>query len=144
MKKTFVIRDASVIDRVAAFLAENWQGMAALGKPLAVSVGEHRAKRSLEQNALMWVWLGFIAEHAVVNGQRFSPEAWNVHMKREHLPAMCRKGLAKWVELPRGERELAMSTTDLDVEEMGLYLNALEAYAADVLGLTLPPTPYPE
>lgn len=137
-RRTFVLRDASIVERFIAKIRADWQGMAALDRPIGVTVAEYRASRSDEQNALMWVWLGFIAEHAVVNGQRFSAEAWNEHMKRELLPERNNKGMDKWATLPDGERQLAMSTRHLDTREMADYMTALEAYAADVLGLELP------
>jgi len=117
-------------------LLGKWIRAYGFSKPLAVTVAEHKSKRSNEQNRLMWDRLTAISEQARPGGSQFSTEAWHEHAKRELLPEECAKGVSKWAYLPTGDRVLKMSTTDLDVSEMTDYLDALGAMAAE-LGVEL-------
>jgi len=137
MLRQFVLREQMHLDALLVTLRGNWKVFADQGRPLAVTIAPYKVKRSLEQNALMWVWLSQIADQVWVAGRRFSAETWNEHMKRELLPDVNAKGQDKWRILPTGERALAMSTTDLNVEEMSAYMEALAATAATEYGATL-------
>jgi len=137
LARTFILRSPEHAQSLMAFVRSNARELADQGTPLQVRVSIYRRSRSTEQNALMWVRLTQIAEQAWVGGKQFSAEAWHEHFKRELLPEETASGVSKWRDLPRGGRELAMSTTDLNVAEFGDYLTALEAYAASELGVTL-------
>ncbi len=134
--REFILYGPDQWKSLSAFLRQNAAAMAEQGKPLNVRISVHKAKRSNEQNALMWVLLGVIEEQGFVRGQRFDAEVWNLHFKRELLPEETAKGVKKWRHLPNGERELFMSTSDLDVTEMSAYLDALQAKAATELGVS--------
>lgn len=135
MNRQFVLRDRAHIETMLAFIRQNWRAMSEAGKPLAATLAPYSKPRSSEQNALMWVWLAVIAEHAWTAGRRFDADTWHEHMKREHLPERTAKGKEKWRILPTGERVLALSTTDLSTAEMSDYMNRLEAYAVTELGV---------
>jgi hypothetical protein len=135
MNHLFVLREQRHLDALVTNLNNNWRAFAQMDKPLGCTVAPYRMNRSQEQNGLMWVWLTQTAAQAWVQGQRFSAETWNEHFKRELLPERNAKGLAKWEVLPSGERTLAMSTKDLNVAEMGLYMQALQAALATDLGV---------
>lgn len=135
--RTFILREDQNAQSLWTFLRLNWRVMADSGKPLAIRVFEYRAKRSDEQNALMWVWLGQIAEQAYIGGRRFDADVWNQHCKEQLLPDETAAGKRKWMNLPNGERRLILSTTDLNVAEMTEYMDKLGAYAATELGVAL-------
>lgn len=135
--RTFILTGDTDAQSLWAFLRNNWKALSDLGKPLAVRVYQHKVKRSDEQNALMWVWLGQIEERAYIAGQRFSADAWNQHCKEQLLPDETAAGKQKWMHLPSGERRLMLSTSDLNIEEMTAYLDQLAAYAATDLGVAL-------
>ena len=135
MNRLFVLREQRHLDALLASLQSNWQAFARREQPLGCTVAPYRITRSQEQNALMWVWLSQTEQQAWVGGMQFSAETWNEHFKRELLPERNAKGLAKWDILPTGERRLAMSTRDLNVTEMSLYMQALQAALATELGV---------
>lgn len=137
ISRTFILSGDGPAQMLYAFLKQNRQQMAESGRPLAVRVFEHRAKRSDEQNALHWVWLQQIAEQAAVAGRKFDADVWNQHMKEQLLPEETAAGKRKWLELPSGERRLVLSTSDLNVAEMSEYMEKLSAYAATELGVAL-------
>lgn len=136
LARTFVIRGPEQAKLLHAFLKQNAAAMAQQGQPLEVRVCVYKAKRSNDQNALMWAVLGEIAAQAWVAGRQYDAEVWNVWAKRELLPEETARGVKKWRHLPNGERELFMSTTDLDVSEMSAYIDQLQAKAASELGVT--------
>lgn len=135
LARTFVLHTGEHAQSLIAFLKSNAGPMAKQGQPLEVRVSVYKAKRSNEQNALMWVLLTQIADQAWVAGRQFAAEVWHEHFKRELLPEETSRGVAKWRALPNGDRELFMSTTDLDVSEMSTYVEKLQAKAAVELGV---------
>ena len=137
MNRIFVARQPVHVESMIAFVRANWEAMARDGRPLAARFSVYRKDRSAEQNSLMWVWLEQISRDVWVAGRQFDCKVWNEHAKRELLPETCAKGVDKWTVLPTGERVLAMSTTDLNVAEMGDYLDRLSAWAAVEHGVEL-------
>lgn len=135
--RLFILHGLTQANRLIAFLRENAKPAVDRGRPLAVRVYEYKPSRSGDQNALMWVWLEQIAQQYAPGGQCFAAEAWNIEMKRQLLPEETASGIPKWVVLPSGEREIFMSTTDLNVGEMTEYLNRLQALAASEFGVQL-------
>lgn len=125
--RTFVLRGKEQAQALHAFLKQNAAAMADAGKPLAVTVEEHKAKRSGAQNRRYWALLRQISEQAFVGGRQFSDEAWHEFMKRRFI------GLE---ELPCGS-SVGISTTTLDVTSFGEYMQHIEVYAASELGLEL-------
>lgn len=134
--RTFILRDGSVAAGLVAFLKEHAGPMVAAGTPLQVTVAKHRRTRSNEANAFYWAAvLTPIAQQVSVGGRWFSADTWNEQMKRDHLPEQCAAGVEKWAILPDGSRELLMSTSDLNTEEMAEYLNKVQAHAASEWGV---------
>ena len=126
MNRTFVLRNDNFAQALWAFLRSNWKAMAEAGHPLAVTVAEHKAKRSVEQNKRYWALLREISGAAWVQGKQFSDEAWHELFKRQFI------GMD---ELPNGEKA-GISTTKLNVHEFGEYMQQVEEYAASQLGVT--------
>lgn len=127
LMRIFVLRDEQHARALWAFLRGNWKELAQAGRPLSVTVQEHKAKRSSDQNRLYWQRLNQIAEQAWVGGKQFSAEAWHEFFKRQ---------LIGYEELPCGGT-VGISTATLSVSEFSDYINRVEAYAATELGINL-------
>lgn len=123
--RLFVLRADSNAQALWAFLRSNWRQMADAGKPLAISVAEHKSKRSIEQNKRYWAMLHEIASGAWLGGKQYSAEAWAEYFKREFIGSE---------ELPGGG-SIGISTTTLNVEEFAAYMTRIEVYAATDLGV---------
>ena len=125
--RQFVLREESQCRALYAYLRHNWPAMAAQGKPLAVTVAEHKDKRHAQQNRLYWALLRQVANQAMVDGRRYSDEVWHEQFKREFIG--CE-------ELPSGAT-VGISTTALSVEEFSTYIERIREYASDELGIEL-------
>lgn len=137
MKKLFILREQSHFDRMVSAIRQNWAAAALEGTPLGVRVSPYKQSRSDEQNALMWVWLGQIAQDAWIAGKQFGAEVWHEHCKQAFYPDENSRGDKKWRELPDGSMQCVGSTTRLDAQEMSDYMNKLAAFAANELGVEL-------
>lgn len=125
--RLFVLRGPEQAKALHAFLKQNAAAMAQAGKPLAVTVEEHKAKRSGAQNRRYWAVLRQVSEGAFVGGRQFGDEAWHEFFRRRFI------GIE---ELPDGQ-EVGISTTTLDVAAFSEYMTRIEAYAASELGLEI-------
>jgi hypothetical protein len=123
--RTFVLRDEPNARHLWAFLKSNWRALAGTGRPLSVTVAEHKSKRTLEQNKRYWAILNEIAELAWVNGKQYSADAWHEYFKGLFIG---------YEETPDGRRA-GISTTTLSVAEFSDYMTRIEQHAADELGL---------
>ena len=131
MNKTFILREPAHVQAMTAFLNANWRACADGGKPLSVTVAEHRARRTGEQNRFYWRALGDIAANAWVDGRQYDPESWHEFFKRFFL------GVEEAV-LPGGEvLTRGISTTTLSIPEMADYLDRVIGYATEELGLEM-------
>jgi hypothetical protein len=122
--RTFILRDPEHAKAMVAFIKENAGEQARIGRPLVVTVTEHKAKRSSEANARYWALLGEIAEQVEVNGKWFSRDVWHEWAKEQYAPK---------VEGPSGL--LTVSTTQMNVEQFTQYMTQIESYAAQELGV---------
>lgn len=147
VERTFVLVGEPQFKAALAVVGANWQAMAADGHPLAMRIYEHKERRTLEQQALMWIRLDEIASQAWVDGRQYSDVVWHEQMKREFLPdelgptKRCRKGYVKWQIMPSGDRALLGSTTQLTTFGMAEYMTQLMAYGAGELGVQFAATP---
>lgn len=107
------------------FLKANWRAMSASGKPLAVTVQQHKARRNNDQNRLYRKRLNHIAAAAWIGGKQYSAEVWHEQFKRQFI------GME---ELPDGSKT-GISTTTLSVAEFADYITQVEAYAATDLAV---------
>jgi hypothetical protein len=140
--RKFVFFTDADVERFMAFMRANRKPMAEQKRFLQVTVAEYKSNRSNEQNAYMWAGiLEPMEQQAMIAGARFKADIWNELGKELFLPDVNAKGQEKWQYLPNGSRRLMMSTSDLNHEEMTLYLHALAAYAVDELGVLLPANP---
>lgn len=125
LSRRFVLYGPEQAKMLHAFLKANAAAMAQSGKPLSVTVEEHKAKRSAAQNRRYWAILNEIGENAYVGGKRFSSEAWAEFFKRKFIG---------FEETPSGD-SVGISTTTLNTAEFTDYMDRIEAYAASDLGL---------
>lgn len=141
--RRFIFRTDDDVRMFTAFMKSNRGPMLEQGRYLQAVVSEYKATRSNEQNAFMWAGLlGPMSEQAMAHGRRLNPDGWNMVCKIMFLPEINAKGMDKWFYPPNGlDRQLMMSTTDLNVEEMTLYLNQMAEFAHHDLGVHLPANP---
>lgn len=107
-----------------------------LKKPYKITIAPARANRTIAQNRLLWLWNGIIQMHmAEAFGQLASAEEWHDILVTKLCPAEYHV-----VELPDGfkARVGRSRTSKFTVEQKGEYLDKLDAYCADSLGLLLP------
>lgn len=129
--QTFVLHDETVLKRLDAFLRANWLACARSMRPLAVTVAEHKAKRSRAQNNLYWDMLRALAEQGWVNGKQFSADAWHQHFRRTFIGS-------DEVALPGGEViTIGISTTTLNTAQMSAYIDRIALFAAEELGVEI-------
>jgi hypothetical protein len=124
MQRMFVLRTEEHAQSLWAFLKQNWRSMADTQQPLAVTVTQHKEKRTRDQNKRYWAILNEIADQAWVNGKQYSADAWHEHFKQQLIGAE---------ELPNGGK-VGISSASLNVEEFGIYMTKIEVYATSQLG----------
>jgi hypothetical protein len=123
---TFVLRDPEHARKMVQFIKDNAGEQARIGQPLVVTVEAYQAKRSGEQNRRLWAILSDVAEQAVVDGKRFSKEAWFEYFKGQFAPKQ---------EGPNGL--VAVSTTQMTKQQFGDFMTRVEVAAVQTLGVEL-------
>ncbi|NBI44960.1 recombination protein NinB [Burkholderia sp. ISTR5] len=128
--REFVIRNGSIWSSVVAFVRANAKVFADRGEPLRVIVTAEERQRNAAQNRLYWgAILRSIAEQAWVEGRQFDKDAWHEYFARLY-------GVSDELTLPDGEIILRRkSTSQMSVGEFSTYLNQIQAYAANTLGV---------
>ena len=122
--KTFILREKAHAQSMWDYVKQHAADQARAGKPLVVTVAEHKQRRSNDQNARYWALLTEIAESVQMDGKWFSRDVWHEHMKGLFAPN---------VEGPSGL--LPISTTQMNTEQFSTYCNQIEVYAAQELGV---------
>ncbi len=131
MNETFVLRNPADAQRLYALLRSNWVAMAEAGKPLAVTIAEHKAKRSDEQNRKLHAMLRDLAQNAWVQGRRYDEETWKEMIRRKFIGT-------EEIDLPDGRRiERGISTTALGVAEFSELIEHVIQWANEELGVFL-------
>lgn len=137
--RKFVLHSDAEAMQLYAFLKQRAE-LARRGKVFQVVVAEYAPMRRREQNAKMWV--GILEPTAQqVRNPRLTAKGWHFVLKQMFLPETCAKGVDKWRYTEKDEPELAMSTGDLNEQEMELYLHEIAAYVSTDLGVRLPANP---
>jgi hypothetical protein len=95
-----------------------------------VIVTAEEKQRNAAQNRLYWgAILRAIAEQAWVEGRQFDKDAWHEYFARLY-------GVSDELTLPDGEIILRRkSTSQMSVGEFSTYLNQIQAFAANTLGV---------
>lgn len=107
-----------------------------LAKPKKVAISDIRSKRSDAQNRLLWLWNGLIQGRMRESfGQLASSEEWHEILVSRLWPAELRP-----VNLPDGTRYRVgrAKTRGFTTAQMTEYLELLDAYCSEHLGLLLP------
>lgn len=100
---------------------------------MRVNAVKWQDKRKLSQNALMWLWLGHIADNFSVNDRKYNINVWHEYFKNYLCPV-------KIMTMPAGDDLQLKSTTLLDVGEFCFYLNKIEQWAqGHMINLPMPP-----
>lgn len=100
------------------------------GKAVEVKLARPTSTRSLRQNK--WYWGVVLTTIAESTGN--TTEDLHVVLKEMFLPR-------KFITLGTKEVEVRKTTTDLSTDEFSKYLEALSAWAATELGITMPTPP---
>ncbi|HKT98609.1 MAG TPA: recombination protein NinB [Paraburkholderia sp.] len=122
--KQFVLRAPEHGKAMVEYVKKVAGPAAASGRPVVVTITEYKEKRSNDQNARYWALLNEIAEQVSVSGKWFSNDTWHEHFKGLFAPK---------TDGPAGL--IAISTTQMSVEEFARYMTQIESYAARELGV---------
>jgi hypothetical protein len=85
LHRTFIVRNDAICQAVIAFLTANAGAMAKAGTPLSVTVSQHKAKRSIEQNSMLHAIISEIANNAWVSGRQFPMEVWKEFFRAKFI-----------------------------------------------------------
>lgn len=103
--------------------------------PMEISVGPHKKKRSLSQNALMWKWINEVVDIVCSDTGNDADQIHDWFKQKFLSPTMVELG---------GEVVEYRTTTNLTTEQMSEYMNRIHAFVTLDLGfvLTLPEDRY--
>ena len=90
-----------------------------------LTITKRRERRTLSQNALLWMWLRCIAEDT----GNTTDDIYSV---------FCAKFLSKRVIINGEAVECCKTSSQLNTAEMTAFLDNIQVYAASELGITLP------
>ena len=124
MSKVFVLRAPEHGHALVSYVKSLAGPMAASGRPLMVTVDEYQAKRSSEQNRLLWALLTEIAEQVELEGKRFAKEAWYAHYLDLYAPKQ---------EGPSGL--VPMGSSQMTKEQFANFVTRIECHAVQELGV---------
>ena len=84
-----------------------------------------KAKRTADQNRRMWALLREVAATVWIDGRQFTDEVWHEHFKRQFIGQ-------EEIVLPSGAVEVrGISTTTLNVADMGRYMDEISAWCVE-------------
>lgn len=127
MKKDVFLHEQRHVDHLLTFVAQNWEAMAKAGAPMHLEITEAKAKRSTLANRYYWAVLGQIAEDAWIEGRQYAADpVWHEYFARKFVGV---------IELPGGG-SMAESTSKLDKAEFAAYVQKVEVFAGQELGVT--------
>lgn len=122
MSKTFLVKKDGEISMGTSF---DYLCSKLRNGRYVVKIERHSEKRSLDQNALMWLWFTCI-EHET------GTEKIDIH------DYYCSKFLRRVVVVNGEETVVVGSTSKLNTVQMTDFLNKVQADAADEIGIKLP------
>lgn len=124
MNKIFILRAPEHGHALVSYIKSLAGPMAASGRPLMVTVDEYQAKRSSEQNRLLWALLTEIAEQVELEGKRFAKEAWYAYFLDLYAPKQ---------EGPRGL--VPVGSSQMTKEQFANFVTRIECHAVQELGV---------
>ena len=122
MKHTFIYpRDRAMLERALGLI----------DKPHRIELKPYRHSRSLEQNALMWVWFRELSQsYQESYGEWLSDQTWHDVFVDKFLGVGV-------VEVGGTIHKLHTTTSELDVGEFSHFLTQIDQYCAEELGILL-------
>lgn len=128
--REFRVDRRGVLPNVVAFVKANALACFERGEPIRLIVTSDEKKRNAEQNRFYWgVALRDIAEQAWVDGRQYDKDTWHEYFARMF-------GVSDEITLPDGEIVTRRkSTTQMTVGEFSTYVNQVQAWAANHLGV---------
>ena len=122
MKHTFIYpRDKSMLERALGLI----------DKPHRIELKPYRHSRSLEQNALMWVWFRELSQsYQDAYGEWKSDQTWHDIFVDEFLTVEV-------TEVKGKVYKLHTTTSELNVEEFSDFLTQIDQFCAEELGILL-------
>jgi hypothetical protein len=129
--REFTLKNGGVWNAVVAFIKANAPTFADKGQPLRLIVTAEEKQRNAAQNRFYWgAVLKQIAETGWVDGRQYDKDTWHEFFARKY-------GVLDELTLPDGEIiTRRKSTTQMSVAEFSEYLDAVQSYAGDMLGVT--------
>lgn len=119
--RAFKVHDRGTLMRVSGALS---QMIVSEEHPLLIEVSPYSEQRTNSQNRLLHAILRDVAENLVVDGRRFSSDAWKELFRQKFIGT-------EEVHLPGGKRiERGISTTTLNVEQMSEAIDLFLAWLA--------------
>ncbi|VVE82886.1 recombination protein NinB [Pandoraea sputorum] len=128
--REFQLRSPSIWTNVLAFVKANAEACLEKGEPLRVIVTSDEKKRNAEQNRFYWgVALRDISEQAWIDGKQYDKDTWHEYFARMF-------GVSDELTLPDGEIiTRRKSTAQMTIGEFSIYVNQVQAWAANHLGV---------
>ncbi|KWH17627.1 recombination protein NinB [Burkholderia multivorans] len=121
---TYVLRNKEIAQRMVDYVKAVAGPAAATNRPIVVTVEEYQAKRSSEQNRLLWSLLTEISEQVEVGGKRFSKEAWYAHYLDMYAPKQ---------EGPRGL--VPIGSSQMTKPQFAEFVERVQAHSVTELGV---------
>jgi hypothetical protein len=129
--REFTLKNGGVWNAVVAFIKANAPVFADKGEPLRLIVTAEERQRNAQQNRFYFgAVLKQVSEQAWVDGKQYDKDTWHEYFARKY-------GILDELTLPDGEIiTRRKSTTQMSVGEFSEYLDAVQAYAGETLGVT--------
>ncbi|KGC03430.1 MULTISPECIES: recombination protein NinB [Burkholderia cepacia complex] len=121
---TYILRNKEIAQRMVDYVKAVAGPAAAMNRPIVVTVEEYQAKRSSEQNRLLWSLLTEISEQVEVGGKRFSKEAWYAHYLDMYAPKQ---------EGPRGL--VPIGSSQMTKPQFAEFVERVQAHSVTELGV---------
>ncbi|PRE20322.1 recombination protein NinB [Burkholderia multivorans] len=121
---TYILRNKEIAQRMVDYVKAVAGPAAATNRPIVVTVEEYQAKRSSEQNLLLWSLLTEISEQVEVGGKRFSKEVWYAHYLDMYAPKQ---------EGPRGL--VPIGSSQMTKPQFAEFVERVQAHSVTELGV---------
>lgn len=121
-ERTFRVRD---VTRIRDVFVIAFQAAKLFSEPFEIVLRPLKAKRSGDQNKRMWALLREVAATVWVDGRQYADETWHLHFRQTFI------GMDE-VVMPDGKVVATpISTTTLNVEDMGTYMQNIEQWCVE-------------
>lgn len=148
--QTFNLVNEDVLNNCVSAIVDGFKA----GDAKVVVIKSASEARSAAQLRLKWMWMGYIAKHMIGTGKGLSKQGWNRLFKDRFMKALLIDQDQDYVQfytrienlrsgLPtdrflRNRLIDLIQTEWLDVAHMSQFLDQIDQYARDELGLQLP------